>query len=147
MRDLEMLQILLQPAYEVTVEQSGTEAIEFASSESFDVILLDSMMPVVDGGEVIKQLNARGIAGPIILLSAAADRTSPPGNSAYSMLTRASRHRSARAEAATRRHGRRKWIGSPDRRSAAGARRSRRPRVSQAQSCRLLCVDEPPDRE
>jgi CheY-like chemotaxis protein len=73
---LEMLQILLQPAYEVSVAQSGTEAIELASSESFDVILLDLMMPIVDGGEVVKRLNALGIPAPIILLSAAADLTS-----------------------------------------------------------------------
>jgi CheY-like chemotaxis protein len=73
---LEMLQMLLQPTYEVSIAQSGTQAIELAARESFDVILLDLMMPVVDGSDVVKQLKALGVTSPIILVSAAADLTS-----------------------------------------------------------------------
>jgi CheY-like chemotaxis protein len=73
---LDVLRLLLQHAYDVSLARNGTEAIARATRESFDVILLDLMMPVLDGGEVVKQLNELGVAVPVILLSAATDLTS-----------------------------------------------------------------------
>jgi CheY-like chemotaxis protein len=56
----------------VVLAEDGPEALRLAFSESPDVILLDLMMPRMDGYEVMRQLKAsektRGI--PVIMLTA-----------------------------------------------------------------------------
>lgn len=58
--------------HEVVAVNNGREAIEAAQSENFDLILLDGMMPEVDGFEACRQLKAieetRNI--PVIFLTA-----------------------------------------------------------------------------
>jgi CheY-like chemotaxis protein len=70
---LDILQLLLEQTYDVSVARNGTEAIHLATRERFDVLLLDLMMPVVDGGEVVKELKAHGVTTPVVLISAASD--------------------------------------------------------------------------
>jgi DNA-binding response OmpR family regulator len=64
--------------YEVVTAYDGLDAIAMAESEKPDLILLDVMMPVLDGYEVARQLRAniatRGI--PIVMLSAASQAES-----------------------------------------------------------------------
>jgi two-component system, OmpR family, alkaline phosphatase synthesis response regulator PhoP len=59
--------------YECLTAYDGLDALSMAESEQPDLILLDVMMPVMDGYEVARKLKAsektRGI--PIIMLSAA----------------------------------------------------------------------------
>lgn len=44
--------------YEVLVAQSGTQALEIAQQQHPDLILLDIMMPVMDGYEVLARLRS-----------------------------------------------------------------------------------------
>lgn len=44
--------------YEVLVAQSGTQALEIAKQQHPDLILLDIMMPVMDGYEVLARLRS-----------------------------------------------------------------------------------------
>lgn len=44
--------------YEVLVAQSGTQALEIAQQKHPDLILLDIMMPVMDGYEVLARLRS-----------------------------------------------------------------------------------------
>lgn len=55
MRDI-LAYNLRRSGYSVVVAANGIEAIKYASSEKPDLILLDIMMPKMDGYEVIKQL-------------------------------------------------------------------------------------------
>ena len=44
--------------YEVFIARDGTEAIEIAENSNIDIILLDIMMPNVDGYQVLKYLKS-----------------------------------------------------------------------------------------
>jgi two-component system copper resistance phosphate regulon response regulator CusR len=56
--------------FAVDVSGNGDEALDMASRTPFDVIILDIMLPGRDGLSVLRQLRARKIATPVILLSA-----------------------------------------------------------------------------
>ncbi|MCS7272808.1 MAG: ATP-binding protein [Fimbriimonadales bacterium] len=55
---------------EVECACNGIEAVEKATSASYDLILMDCQMPEMDGYEATKVLRARGIQTPIIALTA-----------------------------------------------------------------------------
>ncbi|MDB5708334.1 MAG: Response regulator in two-component regulatory system with PhoQ [Sphingomonas bacterium] len=56
----------------VTGAADGRDALFLATGESFDAIVLDRMLPVVDGMTVLKSLRAAGIATPVLMLTALA---------------------------------------------------------------------------
>lgn len=59
-----------QDGYEVDSAFDGDEAYEKASSNNFDLIVLDVMLPKKDGLEVCQMLRADGNRTPIIMLTA-----------------------------------------------------------------------------
>ena len=56
----------------VTVVENGQLAIEAAQTDTFDAILLDMQMPVMDGYDAAAALRAQGYTGPIVALTALA---------------------------------------------------------------------------
>ena len=54
----------------VMAANNGLEGVEKALSESFDLILMDMQMPVMDGYTACQTLKKKGIATPIIALTA-----------------------------------------------------------------------------
>jgi class 3 adenylate cyclase len=58
--------------YHVSCAENGSEALRLLKKESFDLLLLDIIMPVMDGFEVLEQLKAEPLLRdiPIIVLSA-----------------------------------------------------------------------------
>lgn len=58
--------------YEVTVTNNGLEALQKTDEENFNCIILDIMMPVMNGIDSLKEMRANGINTPIILLTAKA---------------------------------------------------------------------------
>jgi DNA-binding response OmpR family regulator len=65
-------QYLEMEDFEVEVASSGQEALERAGHQAFDLVLLDIMMPEMDGFEVVETLRAKERTSrvPIILLTA-----------------------------------------------------------------------------
>jgi two-component system, OmpR family, copper resistance phosphate regulon response regulator CusR len=61
---------LREHAYVVDVADDGRAALERALVYDYDLIVLDVMLPVVDGREVCRRLRARGVAVPILMLTA-----------------------------------------------------------------------------
>ncbi|MFO7732371.1 MAG: response regulator transcription factor [Candidatus Aminicenantes bacterium] len=55
--------------YRVVTAENGEKALAAAGREKPDLIILDLMMPVLDGTEVCKRLRARGDRTPIIMLT------------------------------------------------------------------------------
>ena len=56
--------------YEVTWAQTGEEGFFHASSQGFDLIVLDVMLPGRDGIEVLETLRKQGAKTPVLLLTA-----------------------------------------------------------------------------
>ena len=63
---------LRKEGYEVVPALDGQEALDRFSSRDFDLIVLDVMLPGVDGLEVCRQVRARSTV-PIIMLTARTD--------------------------------------------------------------------------
>jgi DNA-binding response OmpR family regulator len=60
---------LRRAGYQVTVVNDGQEALEFLSSQAPDLVVLDLMLPEVDGLEITRWLRERGDT-PIIMVTA-----------------------------------------------------------------------------
>ncbi len=56
--------------FAVDVATDGAEALWFAEETSYDVILLDVMLPVVNGYEVCQRLREKEVWTPILMLTA-----------------------------------------------------------------------------
>ena len=56
----------------IDIAEDGEQALELLGSEDFDLVLLDVMMPKVDGYQVLQQLKADGRLHniPVIMISA-----------------------------------------------------------------------------
>ena len=61
---------LKSEGYVVDQSFDGEEAIEFLSFTDYDVIVLDIMMPRVDGYEVLEYLRQQGKSTPVLFLTA-----------------------------------------------------------------------------
>jgi two-component system, OmpR family, response regulator len=55
-----------------TVEHSadGQEGLKLASTTHFDLLILDRMLPHVDGLSIVSQLRQQGVKAPVLILSA-----------------------------------------------------------------------------
>jgi len=56
--------------YEVVIAPTGEDAFFRASSEPFDVLILDRMLPGRDGLEVLRALRQQGQLAPVLVLTA-----------------------------------------------------------------------------
>lgn len=61
---------LSENGYAVDLAQDGTTALDLASSFDFDLILLDILLPGVDGFTVCRRLREQHIRTPILMLTA-----------------------------------------------------------------------------
>lgn len=65
--------ILTHRGMEVVVAQDGKAGLRLALSDTFDLILLDLMMPQMDGYTVLRHLRAEGRGVPVMVLTAKED--------------------------------------------------------------------------
>ena len=69
--------ILKREHYSVDVVHDGRDALDYGLAENYDCLVLDIMMPVQNGLEVLHLLREQGVSTPVLLLTAkgqAADR-------------------------------------------------------------------------
>lgn len=62
--------LLTHAGYKVTTAKDGAEALDAASAEPFDIIILDWLMPQTPGIEVCQKLRVSGNTAGIMLLTA-----------------------------------------------------------------------------
>ena len=62
--------LLTRSGYQVDTVFNGEDALSYARAEQYDGIILDWMMPVMDGLEALKTMRAEGFNAPCLLLTA-----------------------------------------------------------------------------
>ncbi len=62
--------ILERNKYSVDLVSNGAEAVDYASQITYDALILDIMMPVMDGLETLTEIRRRGIGTPVLFLTA-----------------------------------------------------------------------------
>ena len=65
-----IVKILKQEKYGVDSCFDGEEALDYIFSVEYDAIILDIMLPKLDGFEVLKKARAKGIKSPVLFLTA-----------------------------------------------------------------------------
>lgn len=69
-----LLQFNLQKeGYQVTLAEDGQKGLALALQETFDFIILDVMLPYLDGMEITKKLRQEKVDSPILMLTAKDD--------------------------------------------------------------------------
>ena len=61
---------LAREGYAVEASADGESGLERAAGEAFDLVLLDVMLPRLNGLDVLRELRKRGIETPVIMLTA-----------------------------------------------------------------------------
>lgn len=69
------LKAILADAYDVTISQTAEDGLSRASSENYSLILLDVVMPGMDGFTLLKKLQEEIVTQyvPVILITSLAD--------------------------------------------------------------------------
>ncbi len=72
---LKILQLLLENSYDLILAMNGKQGLELATSQRPDLILMDVMMPEIDGLEVLQRLkdDPKLATIPVILMTAKVD--------------------------------------------------------------------------
>lgn len=63
-------QIMLEQRYQVDLVHDGADGLDYAMTGQYDVILLDVMLPKLDGFEVARRLRLARVSTPILMLTA-----------------------------------------------------------------------------
>ncbi|EEH98555.1 hypothetical protein CSBG_02181 [Clostridium sp. 7_2_43FAA] len=65
-----LFQILTNNKYSVDAVYDGEDGLDYALTGVYDVIVLDTMLPKLNGLSLLKQLRKSGISTPVIMLTA-----------------------------------------------------------------------------
>jgi DNA-binding response OmpR family regulator len=103
--------VLLEERHTVDVAGDGVQGLDLASRDTYDLVILDLMLPGRDGLEVCRELRAAGVKAPVLMLTARAaveDRVAGLNAGADDYLVKpfAMEELLARVNALSRRRGR-----------------------------------------
>src|SRR6266496_726771 len=62
--------VLTEERHTVDVANDGTAGLDLALSDTYDVVILDVMLPKLDGIEICRQMRAERIMSPVLMLTA-----------------------------------------------------------------------------
>lgn len=69
-----LAELLKQENYQVDIVYDGQDGYDYASTQIYDLILLDVMLPKMNGYEVLKKLRQQQINTPALILSAKSEQ-------------------------------------------------------------------------
>ena len=64
---------LTEEGYVVKWAKNGKEAVKYYESEKFDLVILDIMLPYIDGFEIAERIRSSDPQMPILMLTARAE--------------------------------------------------------------------------
>jgi two-component system response regulator QseB len=67
-----LTELLTESGYAVEAAADGQRGLHLGLTQTFDVLLLDRRLPVVEGLDLLAGLRARGVTTPVLMLSAIA---------------------------------------------------------------------------
>jgi DNA-binding response OmpR family regulator len=62
--------VLLEERHTIDLAHDGNTALDLALSDTYDVVILDIMLPGIDGVEVCRQMRSEHIMSPVLMLTA-----------------------------------------------------------------------------
>ncbi|MBV9230419.1 MAG: response regulator transcription factor, partial [Chloroflexi bacterium] len=62
--------VLLEERHTVDLAHDGRAGLDLAESGTYDVVILDVMLPGIDGLEICRQMRADGVMSPVLMLTA-----------------------------------------------------------------------------
>ncbi len=62
--------VLLEERHTIDLAHDGEKGLDLALSDTYDVVILDVMLPVYDGFEVCRQMRAERVLSPVLMLTA-----------------------------------------------------------------------------
>jgi DNA-binding response OmpR family regulator len=65
-----LMRAVTEAGYSATCARDGQRGLELGGQKTFDIILLDVMLPMLDGFTVCRRLRARGVETPILMVTA-----------------------------------------------------------------------------
>jgi DNA-binding response OmpR family regulator len=65
-----LIRSLSEEGYEISLAPDGTTGLEMAMSNDFDMIILDIMLPGINGLEICRKVRASGNNKPVLMLTA-----------------------------------------------------------------------------
>jgi CheY-like chemotaxis protein len=68
----ELISLILEDGYTVTTAENGDEAIEAIERDKPDIVLLDIMVPNMDGWEVLRRIRSEGRYKNLVVLAVTA---------------------------------------------------------------------------
>lgn len=69
-------EIFANEGYQVETAKTGKEALDKLHSHTFDLVMLDYKLPIIDGAEVLQQLEQEKFTVAVILMSGLAEELS-----------------------------------------------------------------------
>ena len=65
---------LMEEGYAADVAYNGEDGLFMAENEPSDIIILDIMLPIVDGITILKTIPKKGVKTPVLMLTAKEQR-------------------------------------------------------------------------
>ena len=62
--------LLQKERYEVDAVYTGTDGLDYALTENYDAVILDVMLPGMDGFEVLRRMREEKVPTPVLMLTA-----------------------------------------------------------------------------